>query len=148
MSFLDKLKQTFWVENFDGTSASKEYDFVLLLIRTAAAVFMMTHGYPKLEKLLAGGEIKFYNFMWTGPTVSLALCVVGELVAPLFIILGYRFKLATVLIVYTMFIAAFGAHFGDPFSEKEHSLIYFLLFILLNQTGPGKYSLGYFLSKK
>ncbi|MFM1793130.1 MAG: hypothetical protein RLZZ252_1484 [Bacteroidota bacterium] len=123
-------------------------DILLLFVRIIAAVLMMTHGYPKMEKLLAGGEIKFYNFMWTGPTISLALCVLGELIAPIFVILGYKFRLACFLLVFTMFVAAFGAHFSDPLSEKEHSLLYYLLFLVLMQSGPGRYSLWYWLQGK
>lgn len=120
-------------------------DMLLLFVRVFAAVLMMTHGFPKMEKLIAGGEIKFYNFMWTGPTISLALCVIGELIAPIFVILGYKFRVACFLLVFTMLVAAFGAHFSDPLSEKEHSLLYYLLFLVLMQTGPGRYSLLHWL---
>jgi putative oxidoreductase len=123
-------------------------DMLLLFVRVIAAVLMMTHGYPKMEKLIVGGEIKFYNFMWTGPTISLALCVLGELIAPIFVVLGYKFRLACFLLVFTMFVAAFGAHFSDPLSEKEHSLLYYLLFLVLMQSGPGKYSLLHWLQRK
>jgi len=83
-----------------------------------------------------------------GPTISLALCVLGELIAPIFVVLGYKFRLACFLLVFTMFVAAFGAHFSDPLSEKEHSLLYYLLFLVLMQTGPGRYSLLYWLQGK
>ncbi len=122
-------------------------DMLLLFVRVIGAVLMMTHGFPKMEKLIAGGEIKFYNFMWTGPTISLALCVLGELIAPIFVVLGYKFRLACFLLVFTMFVAAFGAHFSDPLSEKEHSLLYYLLFLVLMQTGPGRYSLLHWLQR-
>jgi putative oxidoreductase len=125
-----------------------EHDWFLFMVRLAASLFMMTHGFDKLEKLLAGGDIKFYNFLGLGPKISLVLCIIGEFVAPIFVILGYQFRWACNLVVFTMFVAAYGAHFGETFSEKEHSMLYFLLFLLIKQTGPGKFSLEYFLKSR
>ena len=41
----------------------------------------------------------------------------------------------------TMFVAFVFKHDGDPFSKKEKSLLYLILFIFLMITGPGKFSL-------
>jgi putative oxidoreductase len=42
-----------------------------------------------------------------------------------------------------MLVAFVIVHDGDPFSQKEKSLMYLIAFITLYFTGPGKYSLGY-----
>ncbi|MBU3741378.1 MAG: DoxX family protein, partial [Candidatus Kapabacteria bacterium] len=88
------------------------------LLRVATSLLMMTHGWPKFEKLMAGGEIKFMDFMWMGPTISLALAVVGELVAPLLIIIGFQTRIAALLTAFTMGVAAFYVHADDPFGDK------------------------------
>ena len=43
----------------------------------------------------------------------------------------------------TMAVAAFGAHAGDPISDKEHALLFLVPFAVLALMGGGRYSLGY-----
>jgi putative oxidoreductase len=113
----------------------------LPLFRICVSLMMMTHGWAKLMKLTAGGEIKFYNFMGMGPEISLFLAVIGELAAPLLIIVGYQTRYAAMSAAFTMGIAAFVVHGADPFGEKELALLYFLSFFMIVLTGPGAYSL-------
>ena len=113
----------------------------LPIFRIAVSLMMMTHGLAKLMKLTAGGEIKFYNFMGMGPELSLGLAVIGELFAPLLIIIGFKTRYAAFPAMFTMAIAAFVVHGGDPLDEKELALCYFFSFLLIFLTGPGAYSL-------
>ncbi len=113
----------------------------LPIFRIAVSLMMMTHGWAKLMKLTAGGEIKFYNFMGMGPELSLGLAVIGELFAPLLIIIGFKTRYAAFPAMFTMAIAAFVVHGGDPLDEKELALCYFFSFLLIFLTGPGAYSL-------
>lgn len=117
----------------------------LLILRIFISLLMIRHGFTKLEKLMGTEEIKFYDFIGLGPTISLALCVIGEFVAPLFIIVGYRSRLAAGLVMFTMVVAAYGAHSGDPIDEKELSMVYTALFAYAMHAGPGKISLDYWL---
>ena len=70
----------------------------LLLLRTVPSCIMMTHGWPKLQRLLDqwGTEegVKFYDFMGLGPEVSLILTVLGELVAPALMVVGFQSQAA------------------------------------------------------
>ncbi|MCC6721283.1 MAG: DoxX family protein [Bacteroidia bacterium] len=135
------MKNTF-IDNYNLN------DWLLLLLRVSLALLMITHGYPKLEKLLSGEEIKFYNFMYLGPKISLILCIIGEFVAPLFVIVGYQTRLAASVSAIGMFVAAFGAHYNDPLSDKEHSLLFAIGFIYIFIAGAGKYSLSKLISNK
>lgn len=117
----------------------------LLILRIFISLLMIRHGFTKLEKLMGTEEIKFYDFIGLGPTISLALCVIGEFVAPLFIIVGYRSRLAARLVMFTMVVAAYGAHSGDPIDEKELSMVYMALFAYAMHAGPGKISLDFWL---
>ena len=109
---------------------------------------MIRHGFPKFEKLMGSEDIKFYNFLGLGPSISLALCVLGEFVAPILIILGFRARLAAGLVMFTMAVAAYGAHSGDPIDEKELSMVYMVLFAYMMYAGPGKISVDYWLFKR
>jgi len=112
----------------------------LLLLRAAASVFLMTHGFPKLQKLLAGGEIKFFDFMGLGPAVSLGLAVVGEFVGPLFVLAGFLTRWAAFPAAFTMAVAAFLAQSGAPFAKRELALLYLASFAAVMLLGPGPWS--------
>ena len=116
-------------------------DLGLALLRIGPAALMLTHGYPKLLKLLAGGEIQFYDFAGLGPEVSLALAVFGEFVAPLALIAGFKTRWFAVPAAFTMLVAAFGAHWADALGDKEHSLLFAIPFLVILLIGPGGYSL-------
>lgn len=113
----------------------------LALLRIGPAALMLTHGYPKLLKLLAGGEIQFYDFAGLGPEVSLALAVFGEFVAPLALIVGFKTRWFAAPAAFTMLVAAFGAHWTDALGDKEHSLLFAIPFLATMLLGAGGYSL-------
>lgn len=109
---------------------------------------MLTHGYPKLEKLLAGGEIQFFDFMGIGAAASLALAVFAEVICSVLLALGLGTRLASIALAITMGVAAFLRHAEDPFAKKEQALLYLLIFLTLLVFGPGRYSLDSMLGGK
>ncbi len=113
----------------------------LPIFRICVSLLMITHGWAKLMKLTAGGEIEFYDFMGLGPSISLFLAVIGEFIAPLLIIVGFKTRYAALPAMITMGVAAFIVHGADPLGEKELALFYFLSFFMIMLTGPGAYSL-------
>lgn len=117
-------------------------NFWLLIIRVAAGAFMLTHGIPKLQTLLAGGEISFSDPIGLGPTISLVLAVFAEFFCSVLLILGISTRLATIPLIITMAVAAFISHGSDPFGRKELSLLYLLIFITILIYGGGKFALG------
>ena len=116
-------------------------DFGLLLMRVGFSVGLMTHGYGKFLKVIQG-NFKFGDPVGIGPTFSLILATIGEFIAPILIILGWKMRLFSLFPIATMLVAFFFAHDGDPFSKKEKAIMYFLAFVVLYFTGPGKYSLA------
>ncbi len=126
----------------------KSLDFILLLVRIAVAAFMLTHGYPKLMKLFAGGEIRFADPFGFGMTFSLILAVFAEFLCSILIGMGIGTRLATIPLIITMFVAAFIAHGADPFGKKEMALLYLVIYVFLLFTGSGKFSVDYLISRK
>lgn len=135
-------------ENWHAKDQTNHETNALLILRLFVSLLMIRHGFPKLEKLMGSEDIQFYNFLGLGPSISLALCVLGEFVAPIFIILGFRARLAAGLVMFTMAVAAYGAHNGDPIDEKELSMVYMVLFAYTMYAGPGKISVDYWLFKR
>lgn len=119
----------------------------LLVFRVAVGCFMLTHGLPKLSKLMAGGEIQFANIFGLGAGVSLALTVFAEAICSFLLILGLATRLATIPLIITMAVAAFMVHADDPFGKKEMALLYLLVYITFAILGPGKYSLDHLISR-
>lgn len=120
----------------------------LLIVRLAISGFMFTHGWPKLAKLNAGGEIQFADPFGVGPTISLGLVVFAEVLCPIFIIIGLGTRLAVIPLIINMLVAAFYALANDPFSGKEKALLFLVVFIMLFVFGSGRYSVDHLVSKK
>jgi putative oxidoreductase len=118
-----------------------------LILRVAMGGMMLTHGWPKLEKLMAGGEIKFADPFGFGPLISLILVVIAEFFCAILIIIGYKTKWATIPLIITMLVAAFIAHGDDPFSGKEKALLFAVGYIVIALIGAGKYSLDNYVGK-
>jgi len=118
-----------------------------LLLRIGYSLLLMTHGLPKLEKLFSN-EIKFPDPLSIGDVNSLFLTVLGEFIAPLFVIIGYKTRLFSFFPAFTMLIAAFVVHFEDPFGKKELAILYLLGFVLVMLFGPGIYSVDNFKKKQ
>jgi putative oxidoreductase len=120
-------------------------DLAVLVLRISAAAFMIIHGYPKLERLLEGGEIRFGDPIGLGPTLSLVLVVFAEFFCSIFIAIGLGTRLASIPLIITMAVAAFVAHGSDPFNSKEKALLYLLIYTVLLITGSRKYSMDHLL---
>ena len=121
--------------------------FALLLLRLAAGGFMLTHGYGKLQRLLAG-EFQFGDPIGLGPEVSLVLAVFAEFVCSLLVMLGLGTRLATVPLIVTMVVAVFIVHGADPFGRKELALLYLVSYVVLLLSGSGKFSVDRLIGGK
>ena len=114
--------------------------FAVLLLRVFGSLFLLTHGFPKLMKVI-NGDMSFADPIGLGPAFSLVLAAFAEGVCSLFVLLGWKTRLAAIPIVINMAVAVFFAHAGDPFGQKEMALLYLVIFFVLFLTGAGKYSL-------
>lgn len=108
---------------------------------------MLTHGFPKLQRLLAG-EMQFGDPIGLGPEVSLVLTVFAEVVCSILIVLGLGTRLAAIPSIVTMAVAAFIVHGADPFGRKEMALLYLVGYVVLLLSGSGKFSVDRIISKK
>ena len=115
-------------------------DLGLLFLRISSSILMLTHGLPKLQKLI-GGDFEFGDPIGIGGTPSLFLAVIGEFLCPILIIVGFKTRWATVPTIITMLVAALIVHASDPFNVKEKAFLFLVAFISILILGPGKYSL-------
>ncbi|MFZ8836570.1 MAG: DoxX family protein [Flavobacteriales bacterium] len=117
-------------------------DWGLLILRIGTAGLMLPHGWAKMNKLvngLTGDGVEFYNWLGIGETPSLILTVIGELIAPVLVLLGWYSRWGAALMAITMGVAAFMYHWEAPLSEKEHALLFFFPALVIALIGPGSW---------
>ena len=119
----------------------------LLILRVAAGLLMMTHGWSKIQNF-EGMVQSGFDPVGMGATLSVVMLIGAEFIAALFIVLGLLTRLSAVPLIVAMSVAAFVAHASDPLQVKELSLIYLTIFATLLITGAGKYSLDSLLFRK
>ena len=112
----------------------------LALLRIVPSIMLMTHGWPKFQKLI-NGNLEFADPLGIGAAPSLFLAAIGEFVCPILIILGYKTRWAATYSAITMFIIGFVHHASDPFKAKEKALLFLAFFIAIVLLGPGKFGL-------
>jgi putative oxidoreductase len=132
----------------NSNSSSIPKDIILLAVRVFVGFAMLSHGYPKLQMLLAGGKIEFFDFLGMGPQITLILTVIAEFVCSILLILGLFTRVSLGFLIFTMVIAGFVVHGADPFEKREMSLIYLSVYLLLMMTGAGKISVDHLIERR
>ena len=115
-------------------------DLGLALLRIGASALLLTHGFPKFQKLISG-NFEFGDPIGIGATPTLFLAVLAEFVCPILIILGYKTRWAAIFPAVTMVVAAFIVHAQDAMDVKEKALLFLVAFVSISLLGPGKYSI-------
>lgn len=123
-------------------------DFSVLFLRVFSSLFMLTHGYDKFIKIFSG-DLSFADPIGLGEPNSLFLAVFAEFFCSILVIIGLFTRPALFILGTTMTIIAFIVHKSDPIGDKEHALLFLIIYITIFITGPGKFSLdNRFFSKK
>ena len=112
----------------------------VLILRIGAGLFMISHGWGKMEKIFSG-DWKFGDPIGLGPELSLLATAGAEFVCAGMVVVGLLTRAAAAPIVFTMLVAAFVVHGGDPWAKQEFALLYALIFFVIMWTGGGKFSL-------
>lgn len=100
---------------------------------------LLTHGIPKINILLENPS-GFADPLGVGGTVSLIMAIIGEVVAPILVLIGFKTRISALPAIATMVVAAFIVHISDPLGVKEKALLYLIGFIVIALVGPGRYS--------
>ena len=119
----------------------------LAVLRLAVGGMMLTHGWPKIDKLFTT-PIKFADPIGLGPDISLWLTVFAEVGCAALIVAGAATRLAAIPLFITMVVAAFVVHGDDPFSKQELALLYGAGTLTLLLAGPGQYSVDAWFQRR
>lgn len=138
MHFLTKIRQ---MSTFSFRSArALSVDTGLLVLRIGVALFMLPHGWQKLQHFLAGNH-DFPDPIGLGPIVAQALAIFAEFFCSILLLMGLFIRPALLVLMGLTLIIAFVIHGSDPLKDKEHALLYFVAYLALFLTGPGRYAL-------
>lgn len=105
-----------------------------LILRLSVAGLMLFHG---IAKILHPGSLDFIGSMLSGfglPAILAYGVYIGEVVAPLMVIVGWKTRIGGLIMAVNMLFAIVLAHSGDFFSLSEHGgwMIELQMFYLLS----------------
>ena len=117
-----------------------------LLLRVSLSVLILFHGVHKLIHGLGGVPSMVTN---VGIPEFFSYGVyIGELIAPIFILLGLYARVASLVLAFNMLMAVFLAY-GFSFSLSKYGglametpLLFFIMSLLVFLLGSGKYSVN------
>jgi len=119
-----------------------------LLLRLTVAGLMLFHG---IAKVLNPGSLNFIGNQLSSmgmPAVLSYGVYIGEIIAPLMILIGYRSRIGGLIIAANMIVAIVLAHSGDIFSLSKHGgyglelqAFYLLGGLTIALLGSGKYAM-------
>ncbi|MBT32269.1 MAG: DoxX family protein [Thalassobius sp.] len=118
----------------------------IFILRLVAGGSMLSHGFPKLQKVLAG-EFQFADPFGLGPEVSLFMAVFAEVICSVLLILGLFTRLALIPLIITMAVAFFLIHGSDDYKVKELAFIYLCMYLSIFFSGAGKISIDQMINK-
>jgi putative oxidoreductase len=135
------MKSTFF------SSRPLSSDFGLLLLRLISGGVILTHGLPKLQKILAG-NFQFADPIGLGAEASLYFSAFAEVICALLVVLGLLSRIALIPLLINLSVAFFIFHAADNFAIKELPLLFLGMFLVLFFTGPGRFSIDSRLGKR
>ncbi len=119
-------------------------NIALLALRIIVGVLMLTHGIPKMGKLLAG-DFSFPDPIGIGVAASLILATFAEFFCSLLVIVGFKSRVAVIPLIITMLVALLIVHGNESIFDHWNILLYLFAYGMLFHLGGGKYSLTYYM---
>ena len=133
---------------------NKFSDLGILTMRIGVGlIFIFVHGLGKIsggpelwEKL--GGSMSNFGITFA-PTFWGFMSAFTEFFVPMFIIIGFLYRPATLLLTINMIVAV-TSHFMrlDPWSKIAYPLLLVILFFSMFLIGPGRYSIDDYLKRR
>lgn len=125
----------------------KTRDTGLLLQRMSIGIFILFHGianmtsnYSFIKSLLSGAGL---------PDIIAYAGFLGEIIAPILIIIGWRARIASLILAFNMLIAILMGHFNDIFTLNqfggwgiELQGLYLFGALVIFLSGTGKYAIS------
>ncbi len=118
---------------------------IVLIARVGFGLLLLWHGLGKWNDFQELSLV-FPDPLGIGSNLSLMLAIFAEVICSLACIAGLFYRLALLPMIFTMGMAFFVIHSGDPFAVKELALAYLVAYCLMWLAGPGRFSLDSLLT--
>lgn len=139
----------FFTKLISPHNLNQKYDaLALALLRVFVGLCMaFSHGLGKIppNEMLIGG-VQALGFPM--PELFAWAAGLAEFAGGVLLALGLLTRPAAAFVVFTMAVAAFGAHAADPFAKKEMALLYLFTALFFVIHGAGRWSIDNVLSAK
>ncbi|WP_114748600.1 DoxX family protein [Pleomorphovibrio marinus] len=122
-------------------------DIALLLLRVGSGLMLLTHGWGKITNFSERLN-SFADPIGLGPALSLQLVIFAEFFCAIFLALGLMSRAVLIPLLINMAVITFIVHGDDPFNKQELPLFFFISFLVLFLTGPGKFSIDNLILKR
>ena len=131
---------------FPDRFSGKVSSLLILVVRVVFGVLFFMHGVDKMmnfNTLVVG----YPSVLGFGSYTTLMVTIFCEFCCSLFLIAGLLVRIMTIPMIVAMGVAFFDIH-DAIMAEGELSLIYYIMFILLFLSGPGRYSLDFVIDRR
>lgn len=125
-------------------SSDRWFDSAILFMRIFIGAMMLTHGIGKLQNYNAIVN-SFPDPLGISSAVSFAIITFVEVGCSVLIIMGLFTRLATLPLIFGMFVATFIAFPDKSFAAGELSFVYMGIYIMLLISGGGRYAIDAFM---
>jgi putative oxidoreductase len=119
----------------------------ILILRISTGIMMILHGFSKILKGVSFIQTSLVESGW--PSWIAYGVYIGEIIAPIMLIIGWRTRFAALLIGVTMVFATFLVHADELLKLGSHGEwaielqgLYFFAAVALVFTGGGKYAVS------
>src|SRR5216684_1628944 len=114
------------------------FNFASLLLRlTFGLLICINHGFQKLMHF-SNQETIFFDPFHIGHKWSLILAIFAEIFCALLVVLGLFTRIAALVLVIELAVAAFLFHKGQSLANHELVLLYLTAFCSILLVGPGR----------
>ena len=120
--------------------------FLIFAVRVFFGILFFIHGVDKMMNFSILSDT-YPSVFGLGSYMTLMLAIFTEFCCSLFLIFGLMIRVILIPMIISMAVAFFDVH-DAIISEGELALIYFIMFIILYITGPGRYSVDYLIDMK
>jgi len=118
-------------------------DAAFLILRLGLGFGMLFgHGLRKWGKLFGSGDepIGMLGHEGTVGLILFSLVVFSEVICSIFLMLGLFTRWAAFFLLFTMIVAVFYVHLGDPFGSSEKGFLYLVGYVAIFLAGAGNFS--------
>lgn len=128
---------------FNPSTNESVRDAALLIVRIVIALLLITHGFPKLQMLLANEPVQFVSIFGMTEHISLSIAIFAEFFCAMLVMIGFATRIATIPIIAMLLVIILHIHSDDPLTKKELPILYLVSYSFILLMGAGKYSIDY-----